>query len=32
LQPDHAHWSQMIAIFLMAPAAQFGALFRREDY
>ena len=32
LQPDHAHWSQMIAIFLMAPAAQFGALFRREEY
>jgi hypothetical protein len=32
LQPDHAHWSQIIAIFLMAPAAQFGALFRREDY
>jgi hypothetical protein len=32
LQPDHAHWSQVIAIFLMAPAAQFGALFRREDY
>jgi uncharacterized membrane protein YagU involved in acid resistance len=32
LQPDHSHWTQTIAIFLMAPAAQFGALFRREDY
>jgi hypothetical protein len=28
--PAHAHWTQLIAIFLMAPAAQFGALFRRE--
>ena len=30
--PDHAHWIQLIAILLMAPAAQFGALFRRLDY
>jgi hypothetical protein len=30
--PAHAHWTQLIAIFLMAPAAQFGALFRRLDY
>jgi hypothetical protein len=30
--PNHAHWSQAIAILLMAPAAQFGALFRRLDY
>jgi hypothetical protein len=30
--PTHAHWTQAIAIFLMAPAAQFGALFRRLDY
>ena len=30
--PDLAHWTQLIAIFLMAPAAQFGALFRRLDY
>lgn len=29
--PADAHWSQAIAIFLMAPAAQFGALFRRSD-
>jgi len=29
--PDHAHWTQAIAILLMAPAAQFGALFRRSD-
>lgn len=28
--PDQAHWSQVIAIFLMAPAAQFGSLFRRS--
>jgi CDP-diglyceride synthetase len=27
--PDHAHWTQLIAIFLMAPAAQFGSLTRR---
>ena len=27
--PTDAHWSQAIAILLMAPAAQFGALFRR---
>src|SRR5258708_6381375 len=26
--PDHAHWTHLIAILLMAPAAQFGALFR----
>jgi hypothetical protein len=31
LSPNDAHWSQVIAIFLMAPAAQFGALFRRTD-
>ena len=30
--PNDAHWSQVIAIFLMAPAAQFGSLFRRVDY
>jgi hypothetical protein len=30
--PNAAHWTQVIAIFLMAPAAQFGALFRRLDY
>jgi len=29
--PNDAHWSQVIAIFLMAPAAQFGSLFRRLD-
>jgi hypothetical protein len=28
--PNDAHWSQVIAIFLMAPAAQFGSLFRRS--
>jgi hypothetical protein len=27
--PDHAHWTHLIAIFLMAPAAQFGSLTRR---
>jgi hypothetical protein len=27
--PDHSHWTQLIAIFLMAPAAQFGSLSRR---
>jgi hypothetical protein len=30
--PADAHWTHAIAIFLMAPAAQFGALFRRLDY
>jgi hypothetical protein len=30
--PNASHWTQLIAIFLMAPAAQFGALFRRLDY
>ena len=30
--PTDSHWTQLIAIFLMAPAAQFGALFRREEY
>ena len=29
--PNSAHWSQAIAFFLMAPAAQFGSLFRRSD-
>jgi ABC-type Mn2+/Zn2+ transport system permease subunit len=29
--PNDAHWSQVIAIFLMAPAAQFGSLTRRLD-
>jgi hypothetical protein len=29
--PNDAHWTQAIAILLMAPAAQFGALFRRSD-
>lgn len=28
--PNDSHWSQVIAIFLMAPAAQFGALARRS--
>lgn len=27
--PDQSHWTQVIAIFLMAPAAQFGSLTRR---
>ncbi|WP_263350419.1 hypothetical protein [Acidicapsa acidisoli] len=27
--PDHSHWTHLIAIFLMAPAAQFGSLTRR---
>ena len=31
LSPNDAHWTQVIAIFLMAPAAQFGSLFRRVD-
>jgi len=30
--PADAHWTQAIAILLMAPAAQFGSLFRRLDY
>ena len=29
--PTGAHWTQAIAVLLMAPAAQFGAFFRRED-
>lgn len=29
--PNDSHWSQAIAILLMAPAAQFGAFFRRSD-
>jgi hypothetical protein len=29
--PNDSHWSQAIAILLMAPAAQFGALTRRVD-
>jgi len=29
--PNLSHWSQLIAILLMAPAAQFGAFFRRSD-
>ena len=29
--PTAAHWSQVIAILLMAPAAQFSALIRRTD-
>lgn len=29
--PRDSHWSQAIAVLLMAPAAQFGALFRRSD-
>jgi MFS-type transporter involved in bile tolerance (Atg22 family) len=29
LSPNDSHWTQVIAIFLMAPAAQFGSLFRR---
>lgn len=27
--PQDSHWSQAIALFLMAPAAQFGSLTRR---
>lgn len=27
--PQDSHWSQAVAIFLMAPAAQFGSLTRR---
>jgi len=27
--PDHSHWTHLIAIFLIAPAAQFGSLTRR---
>ena len=27
--PDHSHWTHLIAILLMAPAAQFGSLTRR---
>jgi hypothetical protein len=27
--PTHSHWTHLIAIFLMAPAAQFGSLSRR---
>jgi len=30
--PNASHWTQVIAIFLMAPAAQLGALFRRLPY
>jgi MFS-type transporter involved in bile tolerance (Atg22 family) len=29
--PNDSHWSHAIAILLMAPAAQFGALARRLD-
>lgn len=29
--PTHAHWTHAIAFFLMAPAAQFAAIFRRSD-
>lgn len=29
--PNAAHWLQAIAVLLMAPAAQFAALARRED-
>lgn len=29
--PNAAHWSQAVAILLMAPAAQFAALARRAD-
>jgi hypothetical protein len=29
--PNDAHWTQAIAILLMAPAAQFGSFFRRSD-
>jgi hypothetical protein len=31
ITPTGAHWSQVIAILLMAPAAQFSALVRRTD-
>jgi hypothetical protein len=27
--PTHSHWTHLIAIFLMAPAAQFGSFSRR---
>jgi hypothetical protein len=29
--PNDSHWTQVIAIFLMAPAAQFGSLARRSS-
>lgn len=29
--PNAAHWSQAVAVLLMAPAAQFAALARRAD-
>lgn len=29
--PNAEHWSQIIAVLLMAPAAQFGAFFSRSD-
>ncbi|HTJ29973.1 MAG TPA: hypothetical protein VL346_05715 [Acidobacteriaceae bacterium] len=29
--PTAAHWLQAIAVLLMAPAAQFAAIFRRTD-
>ena len=32
ITPNAEHWSEVIAIFLMAPAAQLGSLFRRLPY
>jgi hypothetical protein len=29
--PNASHWTQAVAILLMAPAAQFGSFFRRSD-
>ena len=29
--PNAEHWTQMVAVLLMAPAAQFGAFFSRSD-
>jgi len=29
--PQRSHWAEAVAVFLMAPAAQFAALTRRED-
>jgi hypothetical protein len=29
--PNAEHWTQIVAVLLMAPAAQFGAFFSRSD-
>ncbi len=31
LTPNAEHWTQIVAVLLMAPAAQFGAFFSRSD-